>query len=46
MNQQIKVARIFSFLFPVIFLMANLGQAAVLYFGGRQLINGTLTFGE
>ena len=46
MNQQIRVARIFSFLFPVIFLMANLGQAAVLYFGGRQLINGTLTFGE
>jgi len=46
MYQQIRVARIFSFLFPVIFLMANLGQAAVLYFGGRQLINGTLTFGE
>lgn len=46
MNQQIRVARVFSFLFPVIFLMANLGQAAVLYFGGRQLINGTLTFGE
>ena len=46
MNQSIRVARTFSFLFPIIFLIANLGQAAVLYFGGMQLINGTLTFGE
>jgi len=46
MNQQIHVARIFSFLFPVIFLIANLGQAAVLYFGGVQIIEGTLTIGE
>ena len=44
--QQLKVARIFSFLFPVIFLIANLGQAAILYFGGTQIINGTLTLGE
>jgi ATP-binding cassette, subfamily B, multidrug efflux pump len=44
--QQLKVARVFSFLFPVIFLIANLGQAAVLYFGGIQIINGTLTLGE
>jgi ATP-binding cassette subfamily B multidrug efflux pump len=35
MEQQITVMRIFSFLFPVIFLIANLGQAAVLYFGGQ-----------
>jgi len=46
MAQQVKVARIFSFLFPVVFLIANLGQAAVLYFGGKQIIAGTLTFGE
>ena len=46
MEQQITVARIFSFLFPVIFLVANLGQALVLYFGGRQILNGTLTIGE
>lgn len=45
-DQRIKISRIFSFLFPVIFLIANLGQAAVLYFGGRQMINGTLTLGE
>src|SRR6202011_1867736 len=45
-DQQLKVGRTFSFLFPVIFLIANLGQAAVLYFGGQQIINGTLTLGE
>jgi ATP-binding cassette subfamily B protein len=44
--QQIAVSRLFTFLFPLIFLMANLGQAAVLYFGGRQIIEGTLTLGE
>lgn len=46
LGQQLRVARIFSFLFPLIFLIANLGQAAVLYFGGRQIIQGTLTLGE
>jgi ATP-binding cassette subfamily B protein len=30
----------------VVFLIANLGQAAVLYFGGRQIIGGTLSVGE
>jgi ATP-binding cassette subfamily B multidrug efflux pump len=46
MNQQIRVSQVFSFLFPVIFLLSNLGQAAVLYFGGGQIINSTLTIGE
>jgi ATP-binding cassette subfamily B protein len=46
MNQLIGVSRLFAFLFPVIFLIANLGQAATLYFGGRQVINGTLTLGQ
>lgn len=46
MAQSIKVSRVFSFLFPVVFLIANLGQAAVLYFGGKQIIDGTLSFGE
>ncbi len=44
--QRIHISRVFSFLFPFIFLIANLGQAAVLYFGGRQIINDTLTLGE
>ncbi len=46
MRQQITVSRVFTFLFPVIFLIANLGQALVLYFGGKQIIGGTLTLGE
>ena len=46
MRQQIQVAQAFSFLFPVVFLIANLGQAAMLYFGGQQIIGGSLTFGE
>lgn len=46
MTQQIVVARVFTFLFPLIFLVANLGQASTLYFGGRQIIAGTLTIGQ
>ncbi len=46
LNQQINVMRVFTFLFPVIFLIANLGQASTLYFGGRQIIEGSLTLGE
>lgn len=46
MNQGITVGKVFSFLFPVIFMLANLGQAAVLYYGGVQIIDSTLTFGE
>jgi ATP-binding cassette subfamily B protein len=45
-EQQIRVSRLFTFLFPVIFMVANLGQAATTYFGGRQIIEGTLTLGQ
>ena len=46
MSQQLQVAKVFSFLFPIIFLIANLGQALILFFGGRQILNNTLTLGE
>ena len=46
MNQAIGVARLFTFLFPLVFFIANLGQAAILFFGGQQIIAGTLTLGE
>ncbi len=46
LEQRLVVSRFFAFLFPIIFLIANLGQAAILYFGGRQIIEGTLTLGE
>lgn len=46
LNQQLTVTRVLVFLFPLIFLIANLGQTAVTFFGGRLIINGNLTFGE
>ena len=45
MNQQIAVSRLFTFMFPFVFLVANLGQAAILYVGGKQIIMGTLSLG-
>ncbi len=46
LGQAISVAKLFTFLFPMIFLIANLGQAAILYVGGKQIITSTLTLGE
>ncbi len=46
MGQAIRVAQLFTFLFPVVFLVANLGQAAILYVGGKQIISGLLTLGD
>ncbi|MCQ3936690.1 MAG: ABC transporter ATP-binding protein [Chloroflexi bacterium] len=45
MNQQIAVSRLFTFMFPLVFLIANLGQAAILYVGGKQIIVGALSLG-
>ena len=45
MNQQIQLARLFTFMFPVVFMIANLGQAAILYVGGKQIIAGALSLG-
>jgi ATP-binding cassette, subfamily B, multidrug efflux pump len=46
LDQQLRVSRTFAFLFPVIFLIAQLGQVGILYFGGKQIIEGTLVIGE
>jgi ATP-binding cassette subfamily B protein len=46
MKQQLVVSRVFSFLFPLVLLVATVGQTAIMYFGGRQIIYGTLTLGE
>src|SRR5262249_50492357 len=45
-DQQITVSRVFAFLFPFVFLIANLGQAFVLLYGGQQIIASTLTLGQ
>jgi len=46
MNGFLRVMRLMTFLFPAIFLLANLGQALILFFGGSQIISGSLTLGE
>ncbi len=44
-RQGLKIGRTFSFLFPFIFLIAQLGQGALLYFGGQQIVNGQTSLG-
>ncbi|HVO42973.1 MAG TPA: ABC transporter ATP-binding protein, partial [Aggregatilineales bacterium] len=46
MQYGIRVNRILSVLFPIVFLMAQIGQALLLYFGGKQILGGTVTYGE
>ncbi|MBI4732617.1 MAG: ABC transporter ATP-binding protein [Chloroflexi bacterium] len=46
MTQSIAIARLFMFMFPLVFLVANLGQSAILYLGGKQIITATLSIGE
>jgi ATP-binding cassette, subfamily B, multidrug efflux pump len=45
MEQAIKLSRLFTFMFPLVFMIANLGQASILYFGGQAIIAGTLSLG-
>ncbi len=45
MDQAIKLSRLFTFMFPLVFLIANLGQASILYFGGKAIIAGALSIG-
>ena len=46
MNQSFKVSRLISVLFPVMILVMNLSTVAVIYFGGLQVVAGSLTVGE
>jgi len=44
-DQQIYATRIQAFYGPMISFLPNLGLAAILLFGGREVINGTLSIG-
>ena len=44
-DQQIKATRIQAFYSPLISFLPNLGLGAILLFGGREVINGTLSVG-
>ena len=46
MNQSIQVAQLLAVLMPTMMLTINLGVVAVVWFGGSQVIGGTLTIGE
>jgi ATP-binding cassette subfamily B protein len=43
--QSLKIGRTFAFLFPIIFLLAQVGQAALLYFSGQLFINNQVSLG-
>lgn len=45
-DQHMKISRVFSTLFPVVFGLANLGQVVILYFAGRQIVAGEIGLGE
>ena len=44
--QWIRIGATFAFLFPVIFLLGNIGQVVILYFAGDQILNGVIQMGE
>lgn len=44
--QNLKISRVFAVIFPTVFLISSLGQAAVLYAGSFQIVDNTLTLGE
>lgn len=46
LEQQLRVSRTFTLLFPLIFLLSNVGAVAILYFAGRQILTNTLTLGQ
>lgn len=46
LDERVSLSKTLSFLFPTIFLIAQLGQTAVLYFAGREIVALDLTIGE
>ncbi|MCW5852949.1 MAG: ABC transporter ATP-binding protein [Anaerolineae bacterium] len=45
-DMNVQGARAFSFNLPLVFTMSGLGSLIVLWYGGEQVIGGTLTLGE
>ena len=44
--ESVRVTRATSFTFPVIFFFGNLGTFIVIWYGGNEVIGGTLSLGE
>jgi ATP-binding cassette subfamily B protein len=45
-NENIKLVQLFSSMFPIVFMIANLGIAGVVWVGGLQVMGQQLTLGE
>lgn len=45
-DQQIKLLNLFSSIFPLVFLFANLGTLLVIWVGGNRVIAGSLSLGQ
>jgi ATP-binding cassette subfamily B multidrug efflux pump len=45
-NINVRIARMVSFVFPLIFLFSNIATLTVYWIGGGQVIQGQLTLGE
>jgi ATP-binding cassette, subfamily B, multidrug efflux pump len=46
LQKNLTTVRVFSNNFPFVFLFANLGTLAIIWFGGWQVIGGRLTIGD
>ncbi|MBA3950647.1 MAG: ABC transporter ATP-binding protein [Rubrobacter sp.] len=46
LDRNLQTVRVFANNFPFVFLLANLGTLAIVWFGGWQVINGGLSIGE
>ena len=46
LSRNLQTTRVFSNNFPFVFLLANLGTLAIVWFGGWQVINNRLSIGE
>ncbi len=44
--ENMKAARAFAFNMPLVFTMSGLGSLVVIWYGGNQVIGGTLSLGE
>jgi ATP-binding cassette subfamily B multidrug efflux pump len=42
----LRVGRLFALMFPIVMLIMNLSSAAVIWFGGHRIDNGTMQIGE
>lgn len=46
LERNLLTTRVFANNFPLVFLTANLGTLSILWFGGRQVIGGSLSVGQ